>query len=464
MRATYGDLVGRAGVDIHTGLLQVLRRGFRDATQAQNTVGEYYDLLAALRSHSWWLLDPAGMRTLELRPAGRGAPDGGDLDRVAANLFASLGPLAQRPTWLPYPDPAFDHPWRDAAVKLGAATDLLATHIGPRDEPRSEQAALVMDPAQRRAALAFIASLTDLTLNADSAIGAACRHRDIPWQQVNQWLPDRSTAKSLAHRMHELASPHDGGRGLRDVTTNIYPVREGDPVIELRDRMLRLRHAAWQLADAIPDYSIVTLHDLAGLGMATHMHTAHAHGIDFRASSSSSNRLVASARAFQRLMIDLDDYLAPGPPEPAIRVDILAARQILAEIVPLHRPAHTMTISDPRTRDTLGALHGACEVLSQIAHLNQRTFATLARSQLIHIPTRLLDGETLSEDPAAAAAKLSGARRIPATTARIAQTVQLYESIGAVTDPIAPYAVPVARAAAYDPPALLRAAEFEGRP
>ncbi|BDO42091.1 hypothetical protein [Cellulomonas sp. NTE-D12] len=464
MRATYGDLVGRAGVDIHTGLLQVMRRGFQDPTQAQNTVGTYYDLLAALRNHAWWLLDPAKARPADLPPQGRGRPDHDDLDLVAANLFASLGPLTQRPVPMPYPEPTFDHPWRDAAVKLGVATDLLATHVGPRYEPRSEQAALVLDPEQRHGALAFIAALTDLTLNADSAIGAACRHRDIPWEQVNAWLPDRSTSKSLTHRLHKLAADHEHGRGLRDVTTNLYPVREGDPVVELGDRMLRLRHAAWQLAETTPDYSVVTLHDLAGLGMAAHLHTAHAHGIDFRASSSLSNRLVSTARAFQRLMVDLDDYLAPGPPDPGIRVEILAARQILAETVPLHRPAHTLTISDPKTRETLEVLHGACDVLAQVARMNQTTYATLARSDLVHIPTRLVDGETLSEDPIAAAAKLTGARRIPAPAARIRATLHLYEAIGAVTGHVPPYAVPLARAKQYGPPILFRPAEFEGRP
>ncbi|HEX3005416.1 MAG TPA: hypothetical protein VHO27_14475 [Angustibacter sp.] len=464
MRATYGDLVGRAGVDIHTGLLHVMRRGFRDPTQAQNTVGTYYDLLAALRNHAWWLLDPAMTRMADLPPQGRGRPDNDDLDRVAANLFASLGPLTQRPVQMPYPEPTFDHPWRDAADKLGAATDLLATHVGPRYEPRSEQADLVLDPEQRHGALAFIAALTDLTLNADSAIGAACRHRDIPWQQVNRWLPDRSTSKSLTHRLHQLASDRDHGRGLRDVTTNIYPVREGDPVSELGDRMLRLRHAAWQLATTTPDYSVVTLHDLAGLGMAAHMHTAHAHGIDFRAPSTPPNRLVATARAFHSLMVDLDDYLAPGPPAPAIRVDILAARQILAEIVPLHRTARTLTISDPTTRDTLEVLHGACEILAQIARTNQTTFATLARSGLVHIPTRLLDGKTLSEDPIAAAAKLGGARRIPAPAARVSETLQLYGAVGTATGHVASCPTPAARATQYDPPAVLRPAEFEGRP
>ena len=80
MIATYGDLVGAAGVDIHTGLLRVMRRGFVDHKQAQNTVGVYYDLLAALRSHTWWLIDPARARGEELARAMHRKPDDSDLD------------------------------------------------------------------------------------------------------------------------------------------------------------------------------------------------------------------------------------------------------------------------------------------------------------------------------------------------------------------------------------------------
>jgi hypothetical protein len=463
MTATYGDLVGQAGVDVHTGLLRVMRRGFVDKRQAQNTVGAYYDLIAALRSHTWRLLDPQRVRTLDLLKAGQDAGRD-DLDSVAVRTFQVFGPLDERPTWLPYPDADFDHPWREAAVKLAAAADLLDTHLGPQGLPRSEQAAMVADPHQRRGALTFVAQLTSLTLNADSAIGAACRHRDIPWDTVHRWLPDRTAAKDLAHRMHDLATKHEEHPGLRDVTVNIYPVREGDPILELGDRMLRLRHGAWGLAGANPDYSVVTLHDLAGLGMTANLHAAAAHGIDVTAHTPAPHRLVTTARTFLHLTADLRDYMAPGPPDPEIRTDVLAACRLLAELAHTDRPGYGLHVADAQTRQTLSALHGACDVMGQIARMNRASFATLARSDQIHVPTRLLSGQVLSEDATTAAAKLAGTQRVVAPPARVRQTVQLYDAIADATGHVGPYQPAPVHAANYDPPALFRRAEFEGRP
>ncbi|HEY3549223.1 MAG TPA: hypothetical protein VGK17_24365 [Propionicimonas sp.] len=199
MSVTYGDLVGAVGVDVHTGLLRVMRRGFVDQRQAENTVGAYYDLIAALRSHTWRLLDPLRVRTIDLLDAAEDDTRD-DLDAVAVRAFRAFGPLNERPTWLPYPDAGFDHPWRDAVDKLGAAADLLDTHFGPRGQEMSERARMISDPHQRRGALAFVAQLTSLVVGADAAIGAACRHRDIPWETVNRWLPDRTTTLELVRR------------------------------------------------------------------------------------------------------------------------------------------------------------------------------------------------------------------------------------------------------------------------
>lgn len=139
-------------------------------------------------------------------------------------------------------------------------------------------------------------------------------------------------------------------------------------------------------------------------------------------------------------------------------------RELLTDIAPMHRPVRALTVSDPAARETLAALHGTCEVLAQVARTNRTTFEALSRSGLIHIPPRLLDGEVLSEDPAAAAAKLSGLRRVIAPPARLARTKAMYEAVERAAGPLSTYPPTPVRAASYEDPALFRPAEFEGRP
>lgn len=98
------------------------------------------------------------------------------------------------------------------------------------------------------------------------------------------------------------------------------------------------------------------------------------------------------------------DYVAPGPLYPTIRTDVLAVGRLLVDLAPTDRRGPGLRVLDAQTRDTLSALHGACEVMGQVARMNRATFSMLSRSEQIHVPTRLLAGDILSEDPAAASA------------------------------------------------------------
>lgn len=70
----------------------------------------------------------------DLRTAADG-PDQG-LDPSAVRLFWQIKPISPHRPWLPHPDADFTHPWRTAALKLGVASDLLATHAGPQGHSR----------------------------------------------------------------------------------------------------------------------------------------------------------------------------------------------------------------------------------------------------------------------------------------------------------------------------------------
>ena len=459
MTATYGDLVGRAGADIHVGMIQVMRQRAVDQRHAANLVGSYYDLLAALRKHTWDLVDPFRARTGQLIDAALGHLDG-DADIAAVRVFGAIKPINPRRVTLPYPEPGFDHPWRDAADKLGAASDLLATHVTPLGVPLSEYAEAVTSVENRRAALAWIAELTATVLDIELPLGAACRQAGVDWPTVRNWLPELDKLRPLVSRMHDLAARYQRAPGLRYVPLNDHRERQDDPLVDLTDRMLRLRHAAWTL-NTRPDFSVVTLHDLAGLGMQVHLHTAAAHGIDLaHAAAAGSSPQVTAALTYQDLAGQLHHYLAPGPPNRAIRTDILAVRQLLLDVAPPTRIARQTKLGDRRAGETLSGLHGACDVMSQITQMNRATFATLARSEHVHLPARLATGDEISDDPDRAQQKLDGARTLIATPQRLQATLATYDKLVTTVPASQPYQPPVIRAGTYDHPALLRRSEF----
>lgn len=458
MTATYGDLVGQAGADLHVGMIQVMRHRAHDEHHAANLVGAYYDLLVALRKHTWDLVDPLRARTEDLLAAADGHLDG-DVDVAAVRVFGAIGPINPRRAQLPYPDPGFGHPWRDAADKLGAASDLLATHVSWRGQPLSEYADAVMNVTNRRGALMWIADLTSTALSLELPLGAACRQAGVDWLTVHNWLPNLDHLQPLVTRMRDLASTYHAGRGLADVPVNAHPIRTDEPLVELTDRMLRLRHAAWALYSR-PDYSVVTLHDLAGLGMQIHLHTAAAHGVDLTHATDASSPQVTAALTYQELAGQLHRYLAPGPPDPAIRTDILAVRQLLLDVAPPARIGRLTRLGDRLARESLSGLHGACDVMSQISQMNRATFAALARSGHIHTPARLVTGDELSDDIERAQQKLDGARTLIATPHQVEATLETYDRLIAVVPASQPYEPPIRRAARYEHPALMRKEEF----
>lgn len=383
-----------------------------------------------------------------------------DVDVAAVRVFGAIGPINPRRAQLPYPDPGFEHPWRDAADKLGAASDLLATHIGPHGEPLSEHADAVLNVASRRAALSWIADLTSTALPLELPLGAACRQAGVDWLTVHNWLPNLDGLQPLVTRMHELAAIYRVRRGLADIPVNARPVGIDEPLVELTNRMLRLRHASWTL-NSRPDYSVVTLHDLAGLGMQIHLHTAAAHGIDLTHPTVSNSPQVTAALTYQDPAGQLHRYLAPGLPDPATRTDILAVRQLLLDVAPPTRVGRLTRLGDRLARECLSGLHGACDVMSQITQMNRATFATLARSDQIHAPARVVSGNELSDDPTERAQQeLDGARTLIATPQQVAATLETYDRLVAVVPASRPYEPPVTRATRYEHPALIRKEEF----
>ncbi|WP_164983974.1 hypothetical protein [Cellulomonas endophytica] len=423
---TYGDLLGQAGAHTHRGLAALDASRLRDFDHARNVIGAYYELLTALRNHTSRLIDPRRLN-LHVYKLPKG-PETTDTALVA--VYAAIGPISPPRPWTPYPDANFEHPWRDAATVLGAAADLLDTHVTFTGVQRSSTAAPVEDIHRRHSTLVGPLTLTGTLLAYEQRLALQALQAGVPSPDVQRWLPGTTYARRALERALTLVDDDHDAPPLHDVPLNEHTVRTTDgPLPELQDRLARLRHGAWALTHH-PDYSIATLHDLAGLGMAIHAHAAVAHGIDLH-HPDTTHPLLTRARAWQALVIDLRDYLAPGPPQPDIRTEVLAVRDLLDQVAPLHEPNRLAGLDDASNKQLLSTVNTAVTTMNNISDWNVRAFTQLAAHQQLHLPARLLSGNDITDDPTLVTAKLTGLR-VTAPTSRTTRTLHLYADTRAV--------------------------------
>ncbi|WP_028047624.1 hypothetical protein [Cellulomonas sp. URHE0023] len=447
---TYGDLVSQAAADLHTGFLQFMINGFDSPDHARNVIGAHYDTLCTLRSHTWALIDPQHVRTNLLVEQTEEAPD--DIDRYAAGVFTSIRAINPRRIETPYPDFDFTHPWLDANQKLNAAADLLATHVGPHLSPRSEFARLVLEDERRQSALGTLAELTELQLAAQQPLGHRAIQAGIPWSTLHDWLPGIQEPLRRAQQLRQLVEQATPGHGLWDIPLNQHTVRVGQPIDELTDRLARLRHAAWALSYQ-PEHAMATLRDLAGLGVAVHAHAATLYGINVTAPQNRSqarpkdvpvdispapaeaNWILAGGRAWQRVGADLHRYLAPAVPDPGIREDVLAVRQLLNDLLPLQKPIRLSGFHDAVTRRLAAVVNGAVGSMARVAEWNAATFSAMAASGAVQVRMSDLTGDEITDSPEIAATKLRRPRatRVEAPAATRAHTIALYKTVHVAT-------------------------------
>jgi len=274
-RTRYGQLMGDAARHIADATVILSFERIADASQARAAVGSYRRLLAAIHAHAWQLA--GGSR----RTAGITAstsPQRGDVAVVA--FIDSLAPTTTRAS-----DPALQQrqapvgrAWELAARSVRAATDLLATHRDASGEWRSPEAALLDDPAIRGAGLVAVADLTLALVAAQRDLGLRCGQAGVPRREVARTVPDlgsvATTARDITHAsaVSDRATGH-AGDALAELTVARPGIRLGDPLVELGDRIHRLRAVAWQLTRE-PHVGVATLVDYAAAGIIVHAHLA----------------------------------------------------------------------------------------------------------------------------------------------------------------------------------------------
>ena len=405
---TYGELMQHAARHVHAGAAMTAHR-FNDLRDAHLAVASFHGLLDAIERHVWQLVNPARASTIY----GTSSPQQGT-DRVeyaALRMVMAIPTLEDRDHRLPPIPQPIDHPWADAARALGAAVDLLATHTDSNGMSRSPDGPVVWDFTARRRALGRVADLTGAVLSGSDELFLRTGQAGAHWSSVRRWIPDFDESRRWAATAVHRANDRTGAGPLDQIGLANPSIRTTNELIEISDRIGRLRRSAWR-ALSRPDFSVATLHDFAGVGLAVNAHCAAFHGVDLRhvADTPSLAQVpqIVRARAWQRVLGDLHDVISPGPGDPTVRSDATAVHRLLGQVAPLFAsfvdPARPEL--DRRAVDAL--LNTAVDTMAQIATWNSMTYSRLARSGHVRIRAANLTGEQITDSPELAAAKLRG--------------------------------------------------------
>ena len=428
---TYTDLLTQAGVGITDGALAVRRHPFDTREQARTALVDFHGVLDAIESHVWGLIGP--VRLAGITASTRPDPVEFAAMAMVSGLRVLVGPARPHPSMLDLGE----RPWSRAAACLRAATDLLTVHLGPHGHARSPDAQVLADASQRAGALTRVAALTLALVTVEDTLALRCGQANMPWTRIRTWLPGLDETRTWAHRVTQAGPTHQpdtlDGLGLIG-----EPIRTTDPVLELSDRLHRLRQGAWQLSEH-PDFSVTTLRDLALVGVMVYAHDAALHGADLTSAAPAldavTGPLLGRAREWRALHTDLGDYRSPGPGDFQVHADTIAVRQLLSTLAPLDG---TITAGDHDASRSVALLAAATTVSTDIARFSSRAFDRLARSGQVHIHAATLTGEQIGDDHDLAHAKVTGAR-IPAPPTRYELTLQRF---AAVDQPLTPRPAP----------------------
>ncbi|WP_146925364.1 hypothetical protein [Cellulomonas xylanilytica] len=400
----------QAARHIHAGGSQTAAHRFDDLRDAHLAVASFHGLLDAIERHVWHLVDPARATTIYGTSA---PPQGTDpVEYAALRMVTAIPTLEDKDHRLPPIPQPIDHPWADAARALGAAVDLLATHTDVAGTSRSPDGPLVWDFAARRRALGRVADLTGAVLSGADTLGLRVGQAGTHWSSVRRWIPTFDESRAWAADAVHQAKDRTGAGPLDDIELANPSIRTANELLELADRIARLRRSAWG-ALRHPDFSVATLNDFAGVGLAVNAHCAAFHGVDLRqvADDPALAQLpqIVRARAWQRVLGDLHDVISPGPGAPTVRADAIAVRHLLAQTAPLTGASVGRAASCELDRRAVGAVvDGAVDTMSQIAAWNSMTYNRLACSGHLRIRAANLTGEQITDSPELAAAKLRG--------------------------------------------------------
>ena len=402
MSVTYGALIRQATQEVALGSVALLSDPPSTPDAGRDLLCGYQDLLRALARHTHQLLEP------HLQPGARLPPSPDRAERTALALADELTHLAGRRSLATQRGPYVNH-WYKAALAVGAAGDLLATHADRSGLPRSpdllgELASRVV----RRDSLAHLSGLTVTVLGSADDLTSQVIEAGLFRSKVRRQLPDSITAQVLARESAQHGGPSIEA-GLDELRTARPAIDRTNPLAELGDRMAHLRRYAWAGTQAaLP--SVDDLKVFAVLGVAVH---THAEAVARRTSSPVGDEpllgdvdgtLMPRSRQWRAVAAALQPWQTAERAHPAVIGHARRVRALLVDVAPLADQQAVASVAP--TRDVAQALRAAVQVTDAISVWNAATVDGLPRSH-VTMPARLLTGDQVTDDPTLAAAKLA---------------------------------------------------------
>ena len=415
---TYADLIAGAAEQIRIGADPLRTDRLWSTREALDAIGDFHAVLDAIASHARRLMWPAQTQRIGLSSHRDGLPPNERAaTALAAGIEAVVGAARPHPSQLA----PTTTPWLRAALKLRAASDLIATHFDPNGRPRTPDAAAT-DARVLDVGLVDLGHLATTILATEEPLALRALQAGVQRTTVGRQLPGLGHLADLARDTSvadSAADPRARAR-LKALSQTWTPIRTDDPVTELGDRMHRLRQATFDMA-AEPSDSLATLRDITTIGIALHAHTAAFHGAQPSTApepvpgAGGAEALVLRGRAWQVLHHELAHFVTLGPPHATVRDDLVALSRLLPALAPLDARASSATLAGSVPRRVGGSLNGAVAMMTDIGDQSAAAFAHLARTGALRLNARDLARDLVAADPDLAEAKLRSALVAPPT-------------------------------------------------
>ena len=395
MSTQYGDLLRSASGHLAAASVTLETQRFTGRSEARQAAVAYRDLLAALGSHGRQLLG-SEVRLAGIKVSAHPEPQ----DSVAAELLTELARVGERDQVKEAVNSPVASSWRAAAAEVRAATDLLATHRDPAGGWRSPQAQELDHARVRADGFGELAALTVPVATAASRVAERAREAGLRWAEVDELVPGTARLAEASRRCRQVAGRLATTSPLDRLGVANPPVRTGEPVVELGDRLVRLHRLAWHLTRA-EQPGILTLADFAAAGVLVHQQANSlwqppTQGLPSAAGEPPAPQVwtpfTGGAAAWRLVHLQVRQLRTTNPASADVRAEVVAIRDLLAEVVGEARSnPHA-----PSSRQLQGVLVGAARGFSDIATWNRQVFDDLGRRHQIFIPGRYLSGNEVS--------------------------------------------------------------------